>query len=132
MVGAEGERWLPVHALVPHSDAKSTLDPIEALFDHYNATMTEYSIETGYLITTVSQQITLIEPVFFWPDALNQLHEHSLEDDHLARLNRHEAVPGAWDAVNTIKSEMTAMFSELGTSHFQLGRAYHYLSLIHI
>ena len=126
MVGAEGERWLPVHALVPHSDAKSTLDAIEALFDRRKATMTEYSIETGYLITTVSQQITLIEPVFFWPDALNELHEHSLEDDHLARLNRHEAVPGAWDAVNTIKSEMTAMFSELGTSHFQLGRAYHY------
>ena len=54
------------------------------------------------------------------------IRDSSLEDDHLARLNRHEAVPGAWDAVNTIKSEMTAMFSELGTSHFQLGRAYHY------
>ena len=35
MVGAEGERWLPVHALVPHSDAKSTLDAIEALFDQH-------------------------------------------------------------------------------------------------
>ena len=126
MVGAGGERWLPVHALVPHSDAAGTLAAIEAVFEANRQTMTEFSIETGYLITTVSQQITLIEPVFFWPDSLNVLHEHSLEADHLARLARHEAAPGAWEAVDQIKGEICAMCSDRGASHFQLGRAYHY------
>lgn len=126
MVGAGGERWLPVHALVPHSDAPGTLAAIEAIFEEHEATMAAFNMATGYLITTVSQQITLIEPVFFWPDALNVLHEHSLEPDHLAKLARHDAVPGAWEAVNQIKAQLCATCSQRGTSHFQLGRAYHY------
>ena len=126
MVGASGERWLPVHTLVPHSAAQATLTAIETIFTAHRDAMDRFDIETGYLITTVSQQMTLIEPVFFWPDALNVLHEHSLEPSHLAKLPRHAAAPGAWEVVNTIKAAIATLCSARGTSHFQLGRAYHY------
>lgn len=128
MVGAEGERWLPVHGLFPHSQADAALNQIEALYRRHADTLSKFKIETGYLIATVSQQITLIEPVFFWPDALNALHKHSLEPDHLARLNQFEAVPQAWEAVYAVKSELVALLSALGATHFQLGKAYHYHS----
>ena len=126
MVGAEGERWLPVHGLVPHSRAAATLAAIESVYERNRATLEQFGIETGYLIAVVSEQITVLEPVFFWPDELNALHEHSLEKDHLARLNRFDAVPGAWDAVHQVKSEVVETLSAEGASHLQLGKAYHY------
>jgi FAD/FMN-containing dehydrogenase len=74
----------------------------------------------------VSEQITVLEPVFFWPDALNALHIHSLESDHLARLHQFDAVPNAWEAVQKIKSDVIDALSREGASHLQLGKAYHY------
>jgi FAD/FMN-containing dehydrogenase len=126
MVGAEGERWLPVHALVPHSKAQAGIACIEGVFAANSEIMAKYGIETGYLIATVSQQVTVLEPVFFWPDSLNALHKHSLEQDHLARLHQFDAVPGAWDAVNAIKHELVKALSDFGAVHFQLGKAYLY------
>ena len=126
MVGAEGERWLPVHALVPHSKAQEGIACIEEVFAKNRETMTRFSVETGYLIATVNQQVTVLEPVFFWPDALNALHKHSIEKDHLARLNQFAAVPGAWEAVNLIKQELVQALSDFGAVHFQLGKAYLY------
>ena len=73
---------------------------------------------------------TVLEPVFFWPDELNALHKHSLEPDHLARLNQFDAVPNAWDAVYKVKSEVVDVLSAEGASHMQLGKAYHYHSAL--
>jgi len=126
MVGAEGERWLPVHGLVPHSKGEQVLAAVEAVYDRNRDLLAQYGIETGYLIATVSEQITVLEPVFFWPDALNPLHKHSLEPEHLARINQFDAVPEAWDAVYKIKSEVIDVLSTQGASHLQLGKAYHY------
>jgi len=126
MVGAEGERWLPVHGLVPHSKGEQVLAAIEAVYERNRDLLAQYAIETGYLIATVSEQITVLEPVFFWPDALNPLHKHSLEPEHLARINQFDAVPQAWDAVYKIKSEVVDVLSAQGASHLQLGKAYHY------
>jgi FAD/FMN-containing dehydrogenase len=130
MVGAEGERWLPVHGLVPHSKGESVLAAVEAVYERNRATLEQFNIETGYLIAVVSEQITVLEPVFFWPDELNALHKHSLEPDHLARLNQFEAVPDAWEAVYKVKSEVVDVFSAEGASHLQLGKAYHYQSAL--
>jgi FAD/FMN-containing dehydrogenase len=126
MVGPEGERWLPVHGLVPHSKGEKVLAAIEAVYERNRDVLEQYAIETGYLIAVVSEQITVLEPVFFWPDALNALHKQSLEPDHLARMNQFEAVPGAREAVYQIKSEVVDLLSAEGASHFQLGKAYHY------
>jgi FAD/FMN-containing dehydrogenase len=126
MVGPEGERWLPVHALLPHSKAQLGIECIESVFKAHEATMQNFSIHTGYLITTVGQQVSLLEPVLFWPDELNDLHKHSLEPDHLARLNQFDAVPGAFEAVTEIKGALVLALSDLGSAHFQLGKAYLY------
>jgi FAD/FMN-containing dehydrogenase len=130
MVGAEGERWLPVHGLVPHSRGEAVLAALESVYERNRSTLDQFNIETGYLIAVVSEQITVLEPVFFWPDELNALHKHSLEADHLARLNQFDAVPDAWDAVYKIKSELVDVLSREGASHLQLGKAYHYRSAL--
>ena len=126
MVGAEGERWLPIHALVPHSMAQRGIECIESVYRNNQSLMQEYQVRTGYLIATVGQQVSLLEPVFFWPDALNELHKYSLDADHLARLKQFTHVPGAFEAISKIKLELVNALSELGAVHFQLGKSYLY------
>ena len=39
-------------------------------------------------------------------------------------------MPGAWDAVHQVKSEVVKTLSAEGASHLQLGKAYHYHSAL--
>lgn len=126
MVGPRGERWVPIHALVPHSAARSAFAGIEAIFKRHEEARAEHGIETGYLFATVSSTVLLIEPVFFWPDALSAIHEKSVEAAVLKRLERFDANPSARDAVAAMRAEMIAYFAEIGAAHLQAGKAYPY------
>ena len=126
MLGPEGERWVPVHGLVAHSDAAATLDRIEALYAEHADEMDRLDVRTGYLVATVSTNCFLIEPVFFWPDALYDMHRRYVEDDHLKRLKQHEANPEAMALVTKLKGALGDLFRELGAVHLQVAKAYHY------
>ena len=72
VVGPRGERWAPVHALVPHSKAVATIDGVEKIFSEHRQVMEREGIGAGYLFATVSTNCFVVEPVFFWPDAMNR------------------------------------------------------------
>lgn len=126
MLGPEGERWLPVHGLFPHSRIQSAFDAVQSLLERHANACAEYDIGTGYLFATVSTNCFLLEPVFFWPDEIDAIHEASVEPGHLARLKRFPANPQARAAVMAIRGEMLELFSELGASHLQIGKSYRY------
>jgi glycolate dehydrogenase FAD-linked subunit len=126
MVGPEGERWVPVHALVPHSKAQRVYALTEEIFDRHRAAIEQYGIGTGYLLAVVSTSVFVLEPVFFWPDELKALHRDSLEPAHLKKLKGFAENLEARAAVTTIRKELAAAYSELGASHLQLGKSYHY------
>ena len=92
---AEGERWVPVHGIVRHSDAKACWEAIEAVFAARADAFAKHGVETGYLVTTLSTTGFLIEPVFLWPEALFALHEEAVEKSWLDRLPRHSENPKA-------------------------------------
>ena len=60
MLGPAGERWVPVHGIVPHSCAAATHAAVEALFARERDTLAAHAIEVGYLLTTVAAQGFLI------------------------------------------------------------------------
>jgi len=126
MIGPEAERWVPVHCVVPHSKAIATYNAIEDVFENHKALIEKHNIGCGYLLTTIGTSSTLIEPVFFWPDELNELHRHAVEDSHLSKLKEFDANEEARAAVTKIRSELYGLFNEVGAIHFQLGRAYPY------
>lgn len=126
MLGPGGERWVPVHGLVPHSRAAGMIERIEALFADHAGAMREHEVSTGYLLATVSTNCFVIEPVFFWPDALFDMHRHYVEDRVLARLPTHPENPDARALVAQLKQAVSDLFSAAGASHLQLARAYHY------
>lgn len=124
MVGPDGERWVPVHGIVRHSKALGVIEAITALYERHARAMERLGVGAGYMFLTVAQTGFLIEPVFYWPDALGPLHERSVEPAHWARLKRFPANADARALVETLRAAAIDIFGEAGGMHFQLGRTY--------
>jgi len=126
ILGPQGERWVPIHGIVPMSDGVKCLADIEALFESMKETFETYDIITGYLLTTLSNNGFLIEPVFIWPEEIWAIHEHTVEPSVLKRIKRFETNPAATDAVKEARQGILDIFSKYGAAHFQIGRTYPY------
>jgi FAD/FMN-containing dehydrogenase len=127
ILGDRGERWVPTHALAPHSRALEVIRAVEQLFATREAVLEEHGIEWGYLVFAVSTRTTLIEPLFYWPDARTAYHERMIEPDYLAKLPRIPPNPAATAAVRLLRAELIAVFAEHGCASLQLGKTYRYL-----
>lgn len=126
IIGPEGERWVPVHGIFPHSRAVAAMNAIGKLFESYERTLTEHEIGVGHLLATVAGNSTVLEPVFFWPDALEEIHRRSVEPGHLRRIRGFPENPAARAAVTEIREALIALFTDLGAAHLQLGKSYRY------
>ena len=128
MVGPNGERWVPVHTIVPHSKAVSTAQGIAGVFERNDELMTEHGIGVGFLYATVSTNGFVIEPVFFTPDSLNEIHREYVEDHVLSKMPGFESNPEAQDATAKVRAELVDLFEQLGGIHMQIGKTYKYRS----
>lgn len=126
MLGPEGERWVPSHGLFPHSKAKQAFAAIEGVFDKHRALLDKYDIGTGHLFAVIANSCFVLEPVFFWPDAYTEIHQQSVEPDHLAKLKKHDENLDARNTVAMIRKELAELCKELGAVHLQIGKAYRY------
>jgi glycolate oxidase len=126
MLGPQGERWLPVHGLLPHSKVKQAHDALEGLFEKHRALMDEYKITAGYLFATTSTNALALEPVFYWEDSITEIHRDSVDPSHLARLKGFPENLEARAAMKKIRGELAELFCELGAVHQQIGKDYLY------
>ncbi|MEM1412643.1 MAG: FAD-binding oxidoreductase [Pseudomonadota bacterium] len=126
MLGPDGERWVPVHGLVPHSRAVATIDRIEALFADHAEDMQRLEVATGYLLATIATSAFVVEPVFFWPDELFEMHRRYVEPEHLKRLPKRGPNAEARALVTKLKHDLADLFRDEGAVHLQVAKAYHY------
>lgn len=126
MLGPEGERWVPVHGIVPHSKAVAAMHACESVFTAHRERMAAHGIKTGFLMSTVSQQATLVEPVFFWPDSHTAYHKRMVEAGYLKRIGEPADNPVARAVVGELKRAVADTLRELGATHFQVGKFYAY------
>ncbi len=126
MLGPEGERWVPLHGLVPHSLARETIDRVEALFDRHRESLDALDIHTAYLLATVSTNCFVVEPVFFWPDQLMEIHRRSLEPEHLKRIEKFPENLEARETVARVRDELVDLLKDIGAIHMQVGKSYRY------
>ncbi|MFC7290312.1 FAD-binding oxidoreductase [Hirschia litorea] len=126
ILGPEGERWVPVHGIVPMSKAETVWDEIQAMFASRKDVFEKHKIETGYLTTTLSTNGFLIEPVFIWPEEIFAIHEATIEQSVLKKTKRHAPNPEVTALVADARKEVVAIFQKHGAAHFQIGRTYPY------
>ncbi len=126
MLGPNGERWVPVHGIVPFSKAAGTFEACEQVFAEHSAACKQFDIDHGYLCCTVGGSGTLLEPVLYWPDERNSFHERVLARDYLDKLPKHAANPPAAEAVRKLRDALAQCFLRCGAVSFQLGKFYPY------
>lgn len=124
MLGPDGERWVPVHGFLPHSRLVEAWERIEALYADNAEVMTRLGVNAGAMLAAVSRSACLIEPVFFWPDAMNPLHRQAVEPDHLKKLKGFPEGPEARALVGELRSAIVAIFRSLDAAHLQIARTY--------
>jgi len=126
VVGPNGERWLPIHALLPHSKAGAAMEAVRSLLDEHENGLESHGIGVGFLFATVSTNGFVLEPVFFTPDALAEIHEATVEAPVWKRLPRFDANPAAAAYTIELKEKVVALFKDMGGIHMQIGKAYPY------
>jgi FAD/FMN-containing dehydrogenase len=127
ILGDRGERWVPTHALVPHSRALEVIRALESYFAAREEDLKTHGIEWGYLVFAVATRTTLIEPLFYWPDRRGAYHERMIQPQHLAKLPLLEPNPQASLAVHALRLGLIDLFAGLGCAHLQIGKAYPFL-----
>jgi FAD/FMN-containing dehydrogenase len=126
MIGPRGERWVPVHVVLPHSAAAPVYEKLEALRARHDAEIRRHGIGIGYLCGVIGCSATNIEPVFYWRDELLPMHRLHVEDRLLAKMQTFSPNPEARAFVDVLRREMQTLFREAGGTHFQVGKSYPY------
>jgi FAD/FMN-containing dehydrogenase len=125
-IGPEGERWLPVHGVVPLSDAAPAWSAVTDLLARYRQEIERLDIVVGVLTAVVGASAFVIEPVFYWPAPRTPFYEGMLDEATLAKFVHFPPNPDAEALVFHLRDELTALFLSRGATHLQIGRTYPY------
>lgn len=127
LLGPEGERWLPVHGIVPLSCAGAAMDCIGRLLVDSKAERRRLGVRVS-LLTALVDRAFLIEPQFFWRDSLGPFHQRHVTPAQRETYGGQAPDPLARELVHALRNRMAGELDRLGGAHFQLGRYYHYRS----
>jgi len=123
MLGADGQRWVPIHAVFPLSAAERAVAANAAYFQSQEAVMQQHGIVLSHLTMTVGNEFFL-EPAFYWQDEITPLHRKSLGDDVVGPwLDRPANLP-AREAVIALRQGIQQVYLGLGGVNWQIGRDY--------
>lgn len=126
MLGPNGERWVPLHGLFPHSQVAA----FEAEFARYvagkEADMQRHKAFVGAMFSSIGSGTFLFEPALYWQDELMPYHKRMMEPAYLASLPRYPANPEGAALIETMRTDMIAMMDRHGAAHFQIGKLYPY------
>ena len=124
MLGPKGERWVPMHTLLPHDRAVAFHHAITAYWDANADVMAAHGIFTGGMFMAVGAAAFVYEPAIYWPDARTIFHDRMVPADHLAGLPNHSPSSAARAEVDRLKHDVIALMHAHGGAHLQIGKVY--------
>lgn len=123
LVGREGERWVPVHGILPLSSAQACLVAVGAVLDRHADAIRHQGIQVNWLLMSTGDEVTM-EPMFYWPDALEPLHLRFLSLRNRGRFAHVAPNPAARDCVRMLRVAVRDAMDAHGAAHNQIGRFY--------
>jgi D-lactate dehydrogenase (cytochrome) len=129
MLGRDGERWVPIHAVFPLSKTQEVVAANDAYFAERSAFMAEHGIVYSVMSMTVGTEFFL-EPAFYWQDEITPLHAKSLGDDVVRPWKDRPANPAARNAVAELRRGTQELYCRLGGASWQVARDYPYREVL--
>jgi FAD/FMN-containing dehydrogenase len=125
-LGPKGERWVPLHGVLPHSKVVDFHKALEAFYAARADEMTRLGVWTGSMFETVNASGFLYEIAIYWPGVQTDYHRAVIPHDYLRSLPVYADNSEVSAFIETLKSDIIALFGAFGAIHFQLGKMYPY------
>ncbi len=122
-----GERWVPVHGILPFSRVDAFRADLSAYYAANDAEMKRLKIRWGAMFMTVGTNAFLYEPVFYWADGYNVAQERLMPEGYQATLPRFDDNPEGRALVDRMKHGIADIFQKHGAAHLQIGKFYPYM-----
>ena len=126
LLGPDGEAWLPMHGLLPLSRARAGLRATDDCLAPHRDEMRARGIRITRLTTMVGDRL-LLEPQFFWPDALSPFHLRAVTEGQRAQFADRPANEEARARVHDLRAAQVEALAAHGATHYQIGTYYPYL-----
>jgi len=127
LLGHKGERWVPVHGIVPHSKFKSTLKAIHNFMNQKEDKLKLHSIDWAVTSIPAGGSAVLIEPNLYWKDSRPEMIKDYLSKKYLNKSPKYETNYETRKYVSLLRDELISTFLNQGAVHMQIGRKYPYL-----
>jgi len=128
-LGVDGERWVPVHGIVPLSRAAACHAALAAHIDLNSGALASAGVKSSWLVSSTGAYIT-IEPMFYWNDELDAIHLANLSERNRSRFAGRAANLAARALVSRMRLELRDIMDAHHAIHAQLGRFYRYADLM--
>ncbi|HEY0941431.1 MAG TPA: FAD-binding oxidoreductase [Steroidobacter sp.] len=129
-LGGDGQRWVPVHGILPLGSAAAAVSEVEAMIKSRQSELDRFGVLYSPLTTNVPNGV-LYEPCFYWFDEVTELHIEATEleaapKEWMERKNR----PDIREFVHDLWLTTARILTRHGAVNFQIGRAYPYLDTV--
>lgn len=129
LVGPQGERWVPVHGILPLSRARPCMAALRAHLAAQAESLASSGVSVQWLVSSVGAYVT-IEPMFYWRDALDPIHMAHLSERNRARFGGVAENPAARNLVQRLRAELRDILDAHDAVHAQIGRFYRLTELM--
>ncbi len=129
-LGPAGERWVPVHGILPHRAVPGFHAALEAFYAAQRPEMERLGVWTGGMFSAVGTSGFLYEIALYWPGAITDYHRAAVPADYLAALPTYPDSAEVNAFVHGFKAGLIALYAEHGAGQFQVGKAYPYLDRV--
>lgn len=126
MLGPAGERWVPLHGLLPHSRVAAFHGAFIGYVAAKRDEMAAKRVTIGAMFSSIGAGTFLYEPALYWQDTLMEYHERIMEPAYLAGLPRYPANPDGAALVEEMRTAVIELMHQHGAGHFQVGKLYPY------
>lgn len=123
LLGPRGQNWLPVHGIVPASAAAAAAAAVESFLADHATLFARHRIEVS-MLTTAGPGWLLIEPQFFWFDALSPFLRDAVTPEQLAEHGTRPPDPASRAVVLRARADLRDALGAAGAVHIQPGKYY--------
>ncbi|MCB2107501.1 MAG: FAD-binding oxidoreductase [Rhodobacteraceae bacterium] len=127
ILGPAGERWVPLHGIMPFSQVDTFHRLLMEQQSRYADRMAANKITHAAMFTTISTHAFLYEPVFYWQDSRHIYHNRYLPEDFLKTVPVYAENPRGRELVEEMREDIRNIFQSIGAVHMQVGKCYPYM-----
>jgi D-lactate dehydrogenase (cytochrome) len=124
VLGPGGERWVPIHGILQHSDVVAFDERWRAVLDSHAEQIEATGAFVGGMYMAVGPNAFLYEIAFYWPDERTIYHEQTVDADFLGTLPTYQPNESGRELIETLKKAAIDLYGEYGGVHFQIGKSY--------